>query len=190
MRRLLVVLLLAMSGLVMTQTATHAACSCVSRQLPKQVQAAEAIFTGVVMSSAKSEDGSAMTYKVKVGESLKDEVDSPAQVRTSTRRNGCPVDEMLVDRRYLVMGTVQGNAIEVDSCGGTALLTPDLLLDVQKQLGDSGSIGQPQAPTKATITRVDDSEPPSFARLAAPGGALAIIGLLGLVLLGRKAGQP
>jgi hypothetical protein len=45
----------------------------------------------------------------------------------------------------------------------------------------------PPAPAKPTFTRVADAEPTALTRLAAPGAAMLLVGLLGLMVFGALA---
>ena len=187
MPRLLVVLLLALSGVVLTQMPAHA-CTCVKNDTPAHVKNATTVLLGKVTSSAR--DGKTLTYGVQVERVYKGTAATSVTLQSPSTKSSCALDNLVADRRYVVFGTQQGDVVEVNSCGGTAPPTDRLLTSVTGVLG-TGTSPEPSPdapPTQATFTRVDDSNPTKFPRLAAPGAALVIIGLLGLLFL-RRVGR-
>jgi hypothetical protein len=187
MRRLLVALLLALSGVVLTQMPAHA-CTCVKNDTPAQIKNATTVLLGKVTSSAR--DGKTLTYDVQVERVYKGAAATGVTLESPSTKKACALDDLVADRRYVIFGTQQGDVVEVNSCGGTAPMTDKLLTAVTGALG-AGTSPEPSPgsqPTKATFTRVDDTNPTKFPRLAAPGAALVIIGLLGLLFL-RRVGR-
>jgi hypothetical protein len=186
MRRMLAALLLALTGVVLTQMPAHA-CTCVRSNTETHIKNASAIFIGKVTAVHKKKGAKTLTYDIDVDKIFKGTVADPVTIQSPTSAEKCALDDLLADHRYLVFGTTQGAVIEVNSCGGTEPLSSPLLQQVVKVLGEGKVPGATQAtpPTHANFERVDAGEPTHFARLAAPGGALVIVGLLGLLLLRR-----
>jgi len=184
MRRMVVALLLALSGVVLTQLPAHA-CSCVVNDTRGDIRNATTVLAGTV--TAKTPAANTLTYEVRVDRVFKGTAAETVTLRTAAQPAACGLDNLAVDRRYVVFGTQQGAVVEVNSCGGTAPMASPVTTTVKKVLG-AGKAPTPlpdPAPITATITRVDQTEPASFQRLAAPGGALVIVGLLGLLFLRR-----
>ena len=188
MRRMLVVLLLVLSGMALAQIPGHAACTCVKNDTPAHIKNATTVLLGQVTSSARQDQN--LTYIVQVERVYKGAAATSATLRSPSSKDACALDDLVADRRYVIFGTQQGGVVEVNSCGGTAPLNSQLLASVTGVLG-AGTSPEPapgSPPTEATRTRVDDANPMEFTRLAAPGAALVIIGLLGLLFL-RRVGR-
>lgn len=187
--RFLAALLLAGLGVVVSQLPAHA-CSCVSATTASQTKAAHDVFTGTVTAvmSARKPDGqrgAIMTYDVEVDRVYKGSISSSeVQVTSERGSSSCGLGQLPADRRYLFFAQSDGTELSADSCGGTAPASDKLVTKVQKLLGD-GRGPVPPEPEKATLTMVADAEPASLTRLAAPGVALVIAGLLGLVVVRR-----
>ncbi|TIC82220.1 hypothetical protein E8D34_17215 [Nocardioides sp. GY 10113] len=114
-----------------------------------------------------------------------------------------PPGEPLVGRlkknaTYLFFGTEIGRGetpaskadYDADPCTGAVLLPDGLTAELEGQLDGYLRPAPPAVPTP-TLTTVEGAavDPPSLGRLVAPGAALALAGLLGLVLvswLGRE----
>jgi len=187
MRRLLVTLLLALSGVVLTQMPAHA-CRCVATDTAGHVKSASDVFLGKVLAERVS--GQEHTYVVTAERVYKGSAAGEVTLRSPAKAGDCALTDLEADRRYMFFGTQQGSVIEVNSCGGTAPLAPTLRAEVEAVLGEGRppTPTEPPAPVEATFTRVDATAPTSFPRLAAPGAALVIVGLLGLLLL-RRTGR-
>jgi hypothetical protein len=184
MRRLLVALLLALSGVVLTQMPAHA-CSCVQNDTAGHIRNATTDLLGTVVSSGKQDRTT--TYVVKVERVYKGVAATSVTLRSPVTKAACALDNPIADRRYIFFGTQQGDVVEVNSCGGTAPMTSKLLNAVKGVLGagTSPESSPDSRPTTATFTRLDAGDPTTFPRMAAPGAALVIIGLLGLLFLRR-----
>ena len=185
-RRLLVALVLACSGLVLTSLPAHA-CSCVHQTVKQQAKAADAVFRGVVTKAPKpGKKDQVRTYSVTVdrvysGSLVTDSVEVTSAVHSATC--GITLD---ADKRYIFFARERGAQLKVNLCGGTDRATTTLTHKVVSLLGD-GKQPQPPAPRQATFTRADDADPPALTRLMAPGGALLLVSLLGLAVVRRRA---
>jgi hypothetical protein len=174
MRRLLVTLLLALSSVVLTQMPAHA-CSCVKNDtVQKQVKRADVVFAG------RFSNGSFAADTLWKGDLVSQDV------RVLSPGKSCGLD-LKADRRYLVFAQTKQGSLVADTCSGTARVNESLVKQVTKVLGKGKSLGPTsREPAKPTYTPTDVGPPASMTRLAAPGLAAVLIGLLGLVLVRRR----
>ena len=184
--RLAAALLLACLGLVVTVQAPAAAdCACkASGRLAKQVQRADAVFIGTVDNVEVA--GGDHTYDVTASRAYQGSPERSTQVFSAGSKNDCGLGELAVGTSYLFLGTGTEAPFEADSCGGTSVANPTKVARVERLLGEGTSVEPPPPPT-AERTLVEESPPAGFARAAAPGAAIAILGLLGLVVVRRLA---
>ena len=187
--RFLAALVLAGVVVVVGGLPAHA-CSCVASSTQSDVKAADDVFTGTVTDVATT--GSArrgtVTYDVAVERVYKGGVRSDqVSVTTSRAANLCGLGDLRAERRYLFLARASGSELAIESCSSTGRATGELVAKVEKLLGDGRDPSPPAPPTKAEFTTVADSRPTSVTRLAAPGAALVLVGLLGLVVVRRLA---
>jgi len=166
------------------------ACSCVASSTQDDVKAADDVFTGTVTHVARS--GSArrgtVTYDVAVERVYKGDVRSDRiSVSTSRAANLCGLGDLRADRRYVFLARASGSDLSIESCGSTGPAKAELVGKVERLLGDGRDPSPPAPPEKAEFTAVAGSQPASVTRLAAPGVAMVLVGLLGLVVVRRLA---
>ena len=188
MRRLLVVLLLGLMTVVVVEGSAHAACSCEKLSLPQKVGKATGVFSGVLtMASGPTNTGKrqSMSYDVKVDVVYKGEdITSPTvTVRSDADPSACGLTGMTADNRYLFFVRAQGDNLLANSCGGTGPATSARTQRLKALLGQ-GTTPIPPTPDKPVFESVEGAEPASLTRLAAPGAALLVVGLLGLMVFG------
>lgn len=99
---------------------------------------------------------------------------------TSNNSGSCGWYDAESDERLLLM-VRDGH---VDLCTGSRPAGTQAVHRVQRQLGVGERMAAPP-PREATRTKVETEEPLDFARLAAPGGAMVLLGLLGLAVVSR-----
>jgi len=182
------------------------ACTCAqtagsSGSLMERIKDADAVFTGTVASSTRSEvagtvggTGSdaviTITNEVVLDRVYKGRIDDVDQTVLTTQRTQatCGLGQLQVDSRYVFIvaadGAVEG-AWSDDGCSGTRAATAALIAEVQGVLGKGRPATPPAAPEPAVLTEVDTAAPTSVSRAAAPGVALVLVGFLGLILVGR-----
>lgn len=183
-RQALVVMLLALGGVFMTQLPAHA-CTCIQQTFGDQTVAADVIFTGTVDSISAPSEGT-VTYAVTADRVFKGGLGGEAVAVTSPAQTGaCGLGELPTDRPYVFLVTRSGTAYTAESCGGSAPLSADTNERIGRLLGQGEPVRSSAPPESATYTMVEQSEPTELARLAAPGAALVIIGLLGLMVVRR-----
>lgn len=181
--RVVVALGFALLGLVVVGQTPAYACSCAESTVKESVKRADAVFVGTVLE--RSQDQGRVTYKVRGKTAYKGDVAYSVEVSTASSGAACGLDNLKVDEDYLFFGTGQGGEFRSGLCSGTTRATPAKLTKVE-QFAEPVTIAVPPPP-RPTLTPADTSEPTGFARLAAPGGAVAVIGLLGLLVVGRLA---
>ena len=188
--RLLVVLLLGLLTVVITEGSVHAAqCTCEQLTLPQKVNKATGVFSGVLtMASGPTNNGKRqmMSYDVKVDRVYKGQNEITSQtvtVRSDADEAKCGLTGMVADGRYLFFVRANGSNWLANSCGGTGPATNAKTQRLVALLGQ-GSTPIPPTPDKPEFESVAGAEPASLTRLAAPGAAMLVVGLLGLMVFG------
>ncbi|WP_248579806.1 hypothetical protein [Nocardioides sp. InS609-2] len=188
-RQALVVMLLALSGVLLTQLPAHA-CTCTQQTFADQIQAADVVFTGSVSTISPPSEGT-VTYDVAADRIFKGGLGgSVVTIHSPAKTGACGLGELPADRPYVFLVARSGTAYTAESCGGTAPVSAKMNERVGRLLGQGEPVASTTAPESATYTKVEQAAPATLARLAAPGAALVIIGLLGLMVvrrLGRRA---
>lgn len=185
-RVLLPALLLAGSGVVAVGATAGPAFACPEGQptLSRQSMRADDVFSGTV--AERTEQSRTVVYTVTVDRVYKGDLDTAdATVRTQAAARACGLPDLRPGDDYVFFTT--GADLETTSTSGTAPATDARVARVERLLGAGRSVA-PIEPAKATFTRVAGART-SFERVAAPGAALVIAGLLGLLLvagLGRR----
>lgn len=150
-------------------------------------QRAAVVFTGVVTSAAPS--GTSYVQTVRVDRIYKGEVTSGEQ-RVRTTGGRCGLGMLTTDERYVVMATPDGDSWLAGPRSGTTAANDVLLARVQSVLGEGSAPTAPPAPQEVDYDQVAATHPRSFLRMAAPGFALVLVGLLGLAAARRWGRAP
>lgn len=151
-------------------------------------KAAMAVFTGEVTEVTQEdkpdgERGAYFTQDVTVTSVYQGEVDTETvQVRSERTPNECSLGGLAVGSTYMFFVVSSGNPWIASSDGGTRLADPDVVDKVVQLLGE-GRPPVPPAPESAEFTPVNTDAPTTLSRAAAPGLALVLIGLLGLIVV-------
>lgn len=178
---LLAVAVAAMSTLVL-MAAPAQACSCADAGLRTLTADADLVYTGVLerFSTADGEDGRDVLL-VRAQRVFKGELTTARFVVTNALGGSCgfaPVEE---GSRWLFLTDADNLTTP---CSGTRPLVQKDMARVQQLLGVGTRVRAPD-PQAAERMKVEEEAPESFARLAAPGGAAVLLGLLGLAVVGR-----
>jgi hypothetical protein len=180
--RVLLACVFVVGGLVLAVQAPAAACTCQPADAERQTSRADAVFIGTV--DGVTEVDQQLEIAVTATRAYKGTVERSTTVTTARQTTACGIGEPETGTDYLFI--VRGDAppYVANSCDGTGQVNADRVAQVEGILGTGQAVPPPPPPT-ATRTLVEDSPPASLARMAAPGGALVIVGLLGLVVVGR-----
>ncbi len=165
-------------------TTAAADCTCKQGELTQQVTKADAIFLGTVTQVTAT--GAGYSYAITASRAYLGSPERSTQVDSLGGPKSCGLGELVVGRTYVFLANGAAAPYSADLCGGTSTANPSRITKIEGLLGEGRSVEPPPPPT-AALTRVEESPPPGFARLAAPGGAAAIIGLLGLFVVRRLA---
>lgn len=190
LQRLLPVMVIACAGVVMAQAPAHAACRCITSDVRGDLDRADAVFGGVVVDSSGTSGGSKSdfaTYQIEADTLYTGDVRT-SRVEVRSRNDDCALGELEADRRYVFFVTEEGSELRTDRCSGTTASSSRLVRQIEQEVGEGAPLGrsnEPQEPVTVEFTRVSDAEPDSLTRMAAPGAALVLVGLLGLLVVRR-----
>lgn len=191
LRRLLAALLIAAAGVVVTQVPAHA-CKCVSTSVRQDADRADAVFRGTLESvgTARSDGRRVTSYRVTADRLYKGDLATPRVVVTSAQ-NSCGLQELPTDESYVWFVVEKGGELTSDQCRGTAPATDERVQKVERALGAGTALGpRPDREVEhAEFTQVAGAEPETLTRLAAPGAALVLVGLLGLFVIRRRTAR-
>jgi hypothetical protein len=188
--RLLSALVLACVGVVLIQMPSHAVCRCVQSDVQTDIKRADAVFSGVLVDSSGTAGASKSdfaTYEIEADSVYKGDVRT-SSVDVRSKNNDCSLGDLKADDRYVFFVTEKGSELRADRCGGTASSGGQLVRQVEQVLGEGTPLGrsnEPEEPVEVEFTKVSDADPDSLTRIAAPGAALVLVGLLGLLVVRR-----
>ncbi|MCW2832724.1 MAG: hypothetical protein JWN68_677 [Nocardioides sp.] len=182
--RLAIAALLAMSGVVLATAAPAFACKCDAVDVKQQSARVDAVFVGEVQGVTETERQ--FEYAVLATHTFKGTVERDTAVVTNQDTAACGLGELKNGTAYVFLVTGAAAPYTATSCDGSGPANDKRLAEVEAVLGAGTEIAEPPPPAP-TLTKVEESGPPSLGRLAAPGGALVLVGFLGLLVVGRLA---
>ena len=189
-------MLLATAGVLVAQAPAHA-CKCVNTTTAEDAAAADAVFSGTVRETHKPEPDDSgrikglVTYVVDVDRVYKEEgtvVTGTVQVSSQQASASCGLGNLPPGTEYLFFAKARDAGFRASSCGGSRPATTASVSDVEGVLGPGKQMVPDGAKPELVLTAVETAAPPTVGRLAAPGVAVALLGLLGLVFV-RVAGS-
>lgn len=182
--RVLIAGFLAMSGLVLATAAPAFACKCQVADAGQQTKRADAVFVATV--DGVTEVGRKFEYAVTATHLYKGTVDRKTTVTSNQATAACGLGELKVGTDYVFLVTGDTPPYAASSCGGSGPANTSRTDEIETALGAGEDIAPP-APPAPTMTKLEGASPASVSRLAAPGGALVLVGFLGLLVVGRLA---
>jgi len=103
-------------------------------------------------------------------------------VQTDRDRAACSLGALSKDKEYMFFVTGAGQPWLATGTSGTRITDAAVEAEVVGLIGEGKPPIEP-TPETAVFSSVDTSEPQSLSRSAAPGAALVLVGLLGLVVV-------
>jgi hypothetical protein len=158
-------------------------------------KSAMAVFSGTVTEVVRQPrtdglDGAMYLQTVTVDLVYQGEITTETvQVLTDRNRGACSLGALAVDTEYMFFVSGNGQPWVATGTSGTRPNDESVISQVEDVFGQGEPPIDP-AKEQAVFTPVDTSEPQSLARAAAPGAALILVGLLGLLVVrgvGRRS---
>lgn len=158
---------------------------CPNPTLDQSIARASVVFRGEVK-KVRAVQGQGKqrirTYRVLSDRVYQGSLVQPTVVVTARVGIRCAPPKLKAGTRYILF--VRESGAHLMTMPSTAEATPKLTRHVVARLG-SGAQPEPLPPATAEFTSVPHADPPALTRLLAPGAALLIISLLGLLVVGR-----
>jgi hypothetical protein len=171
-------------------TATAPGGACRHRSLNQEIKHADVVFRGVVDKAGRAHGK--RTHRTRVYRVTADRVYQGSLVTDKVRVTAevgvtCPPPDLAQRKRYIFFVTEVGSRLV--STSATARASHKLTDQVVAKLGD-GVQAHSTPPAKPAFTKVANAAPPRLSRLLAPGAAVVVLSLLGLVVIGRLSRRP
>lgn len=168
--------------------ATGRPAGCESPTVAEAARQSRAIFSGEVLESTELEtEGNERTRfqaEVRVSLVYRGRINTET-VEVQTLGGGrCALGELTQGERYVFFASATDPRWVARSDGGTAPATDRLVTQVEQTLNSRGRQPVAPEPEEAEFTTVGDGQVTEFSRLAAPGLAMILVGLLGLAMFG------
>jgi hypothetical protein len=172
--------------LSLPSSAVGAAAACPRTSIDHDIARAHVVFRGVVTKSrpARGSGGQrTRSYKVSADRVYKSSlVTRSVLVTADAGTHACTLPKLSKGTRYLFFVNERGTRLMASTA--TAKATKHLTHQVEKRLG-KGTKPESTPPATAELTKVAHANPPSLSRLLAPGAAVLILSLLGLLVVNR-----
>jgi hypothetical protein len=185
----LVVVMSVLAGGVPADAASGSAVpDCPPLTVEDSTKNARAVFSGTVTAVDRQDrtdgqDGAIYLQTVTVNMVYQGKVETATvQVETDRNRAECSLGQLATGTEYMFFVTGAGAPWVASGVSGTRISDPTVVAEVEGVLGPGQPAVQP-APETAEFTPVDASKPQTLSRAAAPGAALVLVGLLGLLLV-------
>jgi hypothetical protein len=161
---------------------------CPAVTVKDSTKAAMAVFSGTVSEVEKQErtdgqPGAVYLQSVTVDLVYQGKISTETvQVQTDRNKLACSLGALTVGTEYMFFVTGSGDPWIASGTSGTRPSSDTVVAQVERLLGEGAAPIQPP-PEKAKFTAVDTSEPQPLSRAAAPGAALVLVGILGLLVV-------
>jgi hypothetical protein len=168
-----------------TAPASAAPARCAPTTLKQDIKKGDVVFRGIVTKVKPVRgkgDQRTRDYRVQADRVYKSSLVTDHVTVTAAVGTRCDVPVLKKEKRYLFFVTEEGSRLMATPA--TARATSALTQRVVARLGD-GAVPRPTPPATAQFTMVADASPATLSRLLAPGAALVILSLLGLLVLAR-----
>ncbi|MEO5853401.1 MAG: hypothetical protein ABIQ15_12960 [Nocardioides sp.] len=185
-------LLAACGGVLLVPAPAQSACTCTDTSTRQHAAAADAVFSGTVRETRKpapDERGKVkgvFTYVIDAERVYKQEgtvVTETVTVASARSASACGLGNLPVGSAYVFFASARDVGFRAGSCGGSARASDQLVGEVENALGSGKPMVPDSAKPELVLTPVEAMLPQGVGRLAAPGAAVAILGLLGLVMV-------
>jgi len=170
-------------------------CTCPGgKRIDRLAKQADAVFTARVVTSSSRTHGEGKKakqvrlYTAEVDRVFQGKVTRARVLIRSAQSTACGFGNIPTDQTWLFFVTGGGARFIGNVCGGAGRATDAKMAKVEAELGQ-GTTMQPTQPPREPLAFTDEHPPAvtPLSRLIAPGAAVTLIGLLGLVLFRRRA---